>query len=120
MGARFDRSALLAFSALAGDPYADSCAAFAEREGTPAEESALRGHFSHARGHHSRDPERRIRAYQRCGLGLGRLSPVFPALLQGRRSSAGDDLPERAERPLVLLPSHFLPRARRDYLDNVE
>ena len=54
--------------------------------------------------------ERRLRAHQRCGLGLGRLPPVLPALLQGRRSRAGDHLPERAERSFVLLPAHFLAR----------
>ena len=36
------------------------------------------------------------------------------------RSRAGNDLSERATRPLVLLSSHFLPRPRRHHLDDVE
>ena len=117
---RSGRGAGLALFALAGNSHPHPGVAFAEREGASSEEPALGRGFPDARRDHERDSERRIRSHQRCGLGLGRLPAVFPALLQGGGPRAGHDLPERAERSFVLLPAHFLARERRHHLDDLE
>ena len=68
----------------------------AEGKTASAEKPAVFGYFPSAERHHARNRERRLRARERRRMGLGGLPPVFPAVLQRGRPSAGHHLPERA------------------------
>src|SRR6266404_3247522 len=53
-------------------------------------------------------------------MGLGRLPPVFPALLQRGRPGSGHYLLERATRPGLLLFANFFAGEERHDLDDLE
>src|SRR5207249_7149740 len=100
--------------------HPDSCAPASERKAASAEKSAVCGHVPGAQRYHPRDRGRRLCARRRRRMGLGRLSAIFPAVLQRRGSSPGRDLPERTTRFFVLLSTYFVARQRRQGLDHME
>src|SRR5262249_4251588 len=72
----------LVISAVAGNSYSHPRASASQRKTASTEKSAVVGHVPGAERDHARDRGGRVRLHRRCRLGLGRLSSVFPVVLQ--------------------------------------
>src|SRR4029453_5129935 len=71
----------LALSAVAGNSHSDSGPSAPQKKTVLNEKPPVFGHISSAERNHSRDRGRRVCPRRGRGMGLGRLSAIFPTIL---------------------------------------